>query len=47
MTEDRPVYVPEYLVNFTHMEKIALEFDLELVEKKNFHEYYDEHIDRN
>lgn len=45
MTEDRPVYVPEYLVSFDHLEKIALEYDLKLIERKNFHEFYAENID--
>lgn len=47
LSEGRPVYVPEYLVSFDHLEKIALEYDLELVEKKNFHEFYAENIERN
>ena len=45
MTEDRPVYVPEYLVSFDHFQKIALEYDLQLVERKNFHEFYADTID--
>jgi len=40
MSEDRPVYVPEYLVSFDHLQQLALEYDLKLVEKKNFHEFY-------
>lgn len=44
MSEDRPIYVPEFLVIFEHLERIALEYDLKLVEKKNFHEFYDENI---
>lgn len=44
LSEGRPVYVPEYLVSFEHLEKIALEYDLELVEKKNFHEFYADNI---
>ena len=44
MSEDRPVYVPEYLVSFDHLQQLALEYDLKLVEKKNFHEFYQEHI---
>lgn len=47
LSEGRPVYVPEYLVSFDHLERIALEYDLELVEKKNFHEFYADNIDRN
>jgi hypothetical protein len=46
MTEDRPVYVPEYLVSFDHYEKIALEYDLQLLERTNFHEFYAENIDQ-
>lgn len=44
MSEDRPVYVPEYLVSFDHLEKLALEYDLKLIEKKNFHEFYADNI---
>ncbi len=44
MSEDRPVYVPEYLVSFDHLEKLALEYDLKLIEKKNFHEFYADSI---
>lgn len=44
MSEDRPVYVPEYLVSFDFLEKLALEYDLKLIEKKNFHEYYADNI---
>ena len=35
-------YVPEYLVHFDHLEKIALEYDLKLEMKKNFHEFVDD-----
>jgi hypothetical protein len=44
MSEDRPVYVPEYLVSFDFLEKLAMEYDLKLIEKKNFHEFYDDNI---
>jgi len=44
MSEDRPVYVPEYLVSFDFLEKLALEYGLKLIEKKNFHEFYDDNI---
>ena len=44
LTENRPVYVPEYLVSFEHLAQIALEYQLELVEKKNFHAFYQENI---
>ncbi len=46
MSEDRPVYVAEYLVNFDHLEKLALEYGLKLVERKNFHEFYHDNIDK-
>jgi len=39
---DRVVYVPEYLVVFEHFVELAKEFDLELVESKNFHEFYED-----
>lgn len=45
MSEDRPVYVAEYLVSFDFLEQIALEYGLKLVERKNFHEFYQENID--
>ena len=42
MVADKAVkYVPEYLVNFGYLRQIAQEYDLELVKKENFHEYYD------
>ena len=44
MSEDRPVYVPEYLVSFDFLEKLALEYGLKLIEKKNFHEFYEDNI---
>ena len=34
-------YVPEYLVQFDHLRKIALEYGLVLERKENFHDYYD------
>ena len=34
-------YVPEYLVQFDHFEKVASEYDLKLEVKMNFHEYVD------
>ena len=40
MSEGRPVYVPEYLVLFENLEKIAKEYGLKLVEKTNFKEFY-------
>ena len=46
LSEDRPVYVPEYQVSFDHLEQLALEYDLKLIEKKNFHEFYADNIDR-
>ena len=33
-------YVPEYLVQFDHLRKVALEYDLVLENKENFHDYY-------
>ena len=36
--------MPEFLVRFDILEKIALEYGLRLVNKKNFHEYYSECI---
>ena len=41
-TETRPKLVDEFLVIFEILEKIALEYDLELVMKKNFRQYYDD-----
>lgn len=35
-----PVYVPEYLIIFDFLVEIAKEYELELIEKKNFHDYY-------
>jgi mRNA (guanine-N7-)-methyltransferase len=44
----RPVYVPEYLVPMDYLEQIARdEFELELVEKKNLLEFYQENIESN
>ena len=34
---NQPVFVPEYLIVFDNLEKIALEYGLRLVEKRNFH----------
>ena len=45
LSEDRPVYVPEYLVPFDHLQIVAREYGLELVEKKNFIEFYQDFID--
>jgi mRNA (guanine-N7-)-methyltransferase len=45
LSEDRPVYVPEYLVSFDCLEELAAEYGLRLVEKKNFHEFYADNID--
>ena len=33
-------YVPEYLVQFDYLRRIAREYDLELEKKENFHDYY-------
>lgn len=38
-------YIDEYLIYFPILEKICLEFDMHLVEKKNFCEFYQENID--
>jgi hypothetical protein len=46
LAENKVIYVPEYLVIFEHLSKLALEYDLELVERKNFHEFYAENIER-
>ena len=40
-------YVGEYLIIFDIFKKIAEEFDLHLVEKKNFHELYEENMQNN
>lgn len=45
LSEGRPIYVPEYLVIFSHLEKLAEEYGLRLVEKRNFHEFYDRNIE--
>ena len=37
-------YVPEYLVHFEHLAEIALEYDLKLEMKKNFHEFVDDNL---
>ena len=37
-------YVGEYLIIFDLFQKIAEEYDLHLVEKKNFHEFYEENM---
>lgn len=37
-------YVPEYLIIFKEFTKLAKEYGLELVESKNFHEFYSENI---
>ncbi|CDW75150.1 UNKNOWN [Stylonychia lemnae] len=42
--ESEKVYVPEYLVIFPKLIEIAKEYDLELVEQKNFHEFYSESV---
>ena len=31
-------------MSFDFLEKLALEYDLKLIEKKNFHEFYDDNI---
>eukprot|EP00826_Nyctotherus_ovalis_P045728 TRINITY_DN508_c0_g1_i3.p2 TRINITY_DN508_c0_g1~~TRINITY_DN508_c0_g1_i3.p2 ORF type:complete len:209 (+),score=93.49 TRINITY_DN508_c0_g1_i3:248-874(+) len=41
---DKIVYVPEYLVIFEKFKELADEYGLELVERKNFHEFYSDNI---
>ena len=36
--------MPEYLVHFETLEKIALEYGLKLEKKVNFHEYYESKV---
>jgi mRNA capping enzyme len=36
--------VPEFLVCFDLMERIALDYGLELTKKMNFHEYYNQAV---
>lgn len=38
-------YVPEYLVIFSELERVAKEYGLSLVEKKNFHQVYQEKME--
>lgn len=38
-------YVPEYFVIFDEFVKLAKEYGLELVESKNFHDFYSENIE--
>ncbi len=45
--DNRIVYVPEYLVVFEKFKEIAAEYQLELVERHNFHEFYKEQLARN
>eukprot|EP00347_Sterkiella_histriomuscorum_P015000 403358695 len=44
LLEDKKIHVPEYLVIFEYLEKLALEYNLKLIERKNFHEFYQESI---
>lgn len=37
-------YVPEYLIVFKELVKLAKEYGLELIESKNFHDFYSENI---
>ena len=46
LADNRVIYVPEYLVIFEHLATLAKEYDLELVERKNFHEFYGDNIER-
>jgi len=41
---DKVVYVPEYLVIFNKFKELAEEYGLELLERKNFHEFYSDNI---
>ena len=45
-SQDRRVFVPEYLVIFEHLEKLAAEYNLQLVEKTNFAEFYEKRTDQ-
>ena len=38
--------MPEYLVIFEHLEKLAAEYNLQLVEKTNFAEFYEKRTDQ-
>ena len=38
--------MPEYLVIFEHLEKLAAEYNLQLVEKTNFAEFYEKKTDQ-
>jgi len=42
--ENKIVYVPEYLVVFNKFKEIAAEYQLEFIEKHNFHELYSEYM---
>lgn len=42
--EDAVISLPEYLVHFPTFVKLAEEFDLELVEKERFHDFYRRNI---
>ena len=46
MTGNLPQFIPEYLVVFETLEKIALEYGLRLVERRNFHKMFDEEIQK-
>ena len=47
LSENRPIYVPEYLVIIENLERLAKEFGLRLVEKKNFMDFFSENYEDN
>ena len=44
ITDSKPRLVPEYLVCFDLLEKLANEYGLELQKRQNFWEYYEEKV---
>ncbi len=44
LSDNKPRHVPEFLVCFDTLQRIALEYGLVLQKKMNFHEYYSEAV---
>ena len=44
LSDGKPRHVPEYLVCFDTLQRIALEYGLVLEKKMNFHEYYSQAV---
>lgn len=44
LSDGKPRHLPEFLVCFDIMQKIASEYGLQLTKKMNFHEYYNDKV---